>query len=105
MHLFFITLVALLDIAGMVSAKYWSLSKNNWWLVLTVLTFSLAGIFFTLALRYQGLAITNILWTALATIGITSLGYFVFKEQISTLQFVGIGTILLGFILVNWQVG
>ncbi|MFA5842948.1 MAG: SMR family transporter [Candidatus Gracilibacteria bacterium] len=94
---------ALADLAGEIAAKYHDLTKNNWFLWLTIVFFGLAGFLFAKSLRFEGMAITNILWVALSTILVTLVGYFYFKETISLLQWIGIGVILIGLILVSWK--
>jgi small multidrug resistance pump len=101
MFVLYVTIVALLDAMAIVSAKYWQITKQLPFLVTTVLAFAFAGFFFARSLQYEGMAITNIIWMALSTLCITSIGYFLFKETITTLQFIGIATIVVGLILIN----
>ena len=53
------------------------------------------------SLKYEGMAIANILWISLSVILATILGYFVFKEDISLLQLAGIGIITVGLIMIT----
>jgi len=101
MFIVYVTIVALLDAVAIISAKYWQITKQPAYVVLTVASFALAGFFFARSLQYEGMAITNIIWMALSTLCITSVGYFFFRETITTLQFVGIATIVTGLVLVN----
>ncbi len=96
-----IALINTLDLTGILAAKFFSFNKNPLLLALTVACFGGAGYFFAKSLQYQGAAITNILWIAISVILVTILGYFLFKEKITTIQFVGIAFILVGLILVN----
>ena len=100
--LFFI-FVYIFDIAAMISAKLYSSSQNLWYLLGCVGGFALTGLFFGLALNYKGVAIANMLWVGIAAILMTFIGYFIFKEQISTIQFLGLGFVFIGLILVNSQ--
>lgn len=99
--IFHIILINLLDLAGIISAKYWSINKNPLLLALTVLLFGLAGFVFAKSLRYEGMAITNVLWVAISVILITIAGYFLFKENIAPIQIAGIIIITIGLVLVN----
>lgn len=101
MFFVFVAFVALLDVAAIVCAKYWQITKQPMFLALTIGSFALAGFFFARSLRYEGMAITNIIWMALSTLLVTSVGYFFFKEIITTLQFVGIVTVVIGMVLIN----
>ena len=98
-----IALITLLDIAGSICAKYYSLSKKPSLLIATVIFFGAAGFVFAKSLKFEGMAITNVLWIALSILIITIIGYFAFKEDISHLQLLGIGVIMVGLILINWK--
>lgn len=97
----FIVLIALLDLFAEYSGKLWSVGGKSVYLWLTVLGFGTAGFFFAQSLRYEGVAIANILWIALTAILVTLMGYFLFKEQLSVINLVGIGVVIVGVILIN----
>jgi multidrug transporter EmrE-like cation transporter len=99
--IFLIALLNLCDLTGTLSAKMWFLHKNPLFLIATFLLFGAAGILFAFSLRYEGMAITNVLWISISVILVTLFGYFLFKENISLLQLAGIFTILVGLTLVN----
>ena len=90
-----------LDLLGIVAAKFFSLNKNPILLAATTLCFAGAGYFFAKSLQYQGAAITNILWIAISVLLVTAVGYFLFKQRITPVQFTGIVLILVGLILIN----
>lgn len=96
-----IAIITLLDIGGSLCAKFYSINKNPWLLVGTVLLFGGAGYVFALSLKYEGMAITNVLWIALSILLVTVIGYFAFKEDIAHIQLAGIAVILVGLILIN----
>ena len=96
-----IAIVSLFDLMAEYAGKTWVLGGRSVYLALTGLTFGIAGLFFAWSLKYQGLAIANIIWTALTAILVTLMGYFVFKEHLSAINIVGMGVILVGIILVN----
>ena len=58
-----ILIINLLDLAGVFSAKFYSINKNPGFLLLTALLFGGARFVFAKSLKYEGAAITNILWT------------------------------------------
>ncbi len=97
----YVAIINLLDLFGVVAAKLWSVNQNPWWLAGTVLGFGGAGFFFAKSLQFEGMAITNILWISISVILITLFGYFFFKENITTLQFIGMGVIVVGLVLVT----
>jgi multidrug transporter EmrE-like cation transporter len=98
----FFSLVCLFDVLGITLGKHYSLTQNNWYLAGAAASFTMVGLFFALSLNYKGIALANIIWAGFATILITSMGYFFFKETITSLQLSGIVVILLGLVLVNY---
>ncbi len=98
---YYISIITLLDLGGVLSAKFYSVSKNPLLLILTVLLFGGAGFVFALSLKYEGAAITNILWIAISVIVVTIVGYFGFKETIAPIQIAGIIVIAIGLVLIN----
>lgn len=96
-----IAIITLLDLAGVLCAKFYSINKDPLLLIATFILFGGAGYVFAKSLKYEGMAITNVLWIALSVIAVTIVGYFAFKEDITHIQFVGIGVIMVGLILVN----
>ena len=96
-----ILVITLLDLAGTLTAKFYSTGKNVWLLVATILLFGAAGGVFARSLKFEGVAITNVLWISLSVIVTTLFGYFWFKEDIAPIQRAGVGVILIGLILIN----
>ena len=93
--------ISLFEVAGNVTAKLWSLHKHPSAFISTILFYGIAGGLFARSLKYEGMAIANILWISLSVILATILGYFVFKEDISLLQLAGIGIITVGLIMIT----
>ena len=96
-----IAIITVLDIVGTLTAKYYSIGKNPLLLVATFLLFGTAGFVFAKSLKYEGMAITNVLWIACSIIAVTLIGYLYFKENITGLQMAGIVVIALGLVMVN----
>ena len=96
-----IAIITLLDLAGTLCAKYYSINKSFLLLLATFLFFGGAGYAFAKTLKYEGMAITNVLWIALSVIVVTVIGYFVFKEEIAPLQIIGVVVIIIGLVLIN----
>lgn len=96
-----IVTVALFDLIAEYAGKMWVLEGKSIYLWLTCAGFGAAGFFFALSLKYEGVAIANILWIALTIILVTLMGYFVFKEHLSPINILGMAVIVLGIILVN----
>ncbi len=98
-----IALITILDLVASLCAKYWSMNKNPLLLIATFLLLGGAGIVFARSLRYEGMAITNVIWIAMSIIMVTIAGYFFFKEQIAPIQLIGIGVIMIGLVLINMR--
>jgi len=96
-----IVIIALIDLFAEYIGKQWIITGTPMYLWLTVLGFGGAGFFFAHSLKYEGVAIANILWIALTAILVTLMGYFVFKEQLSITNLIGIGVVIIGVILIN----
>lgn len=96
-----ILIITGLDVLGVLAAKMWYIHRNPWFILLTVLLFGGAGFVFARSLRFEGMAIANILWIALSIIAVTLIGFFGFKEEITTLQWAGIGLIATGLVFMN----
>ncbi|MBU0577860.1 EamA family transporter [Patescibacteria group bacterium] len=98
---FYIALINTFDLLAILAGKMWSITYKPFYLVFCSLGFAIAGFFFALALKYEGSAVTNVLWIAISVGLVTIMGYFVFKEHISGWQFLGIATVLLGIVFLN----
>jgi len=97
----FISSVVVLDLAAVLLAKLWSIHRSPWFMVGSVVCFALIGVSFPLSLKFEGMALANIMWVAFSAIVIALIGYFFFKEVIAPIQIVGILIIVVGLVFVN----
>lgn len=97
----YIAIINTLDLLAVLAGKMWSITGKPIYMIGCTLGFAGAGFFFALALKYEGSAITNVLWIAISVALVTAMGYFLFKENITNWQFLGIGTVLLGVVFLN----
>jgi multidrug transporter EmrE-like cation transporter len=95
--------LTLFDLLGLTMAKLWYLKNNPIYMAIGMLSFALATLAIGFSLKYQGLAIINIIWMALSAITVTIAGYYFFKEPIAPYQFVGIFIILIGLTIIQWK--
>ena len=101
-HLYFwLTFIGIFDLLATLSARYWSATKNPWFMVATVVFFSLAGVFFAFSLQFKEVAIANIFWISISILTVTIAGYFLFHEPITALQAIGMAILVIGLIIVN----
>lgn len=101
MFYFYASVTALLDCFAMTILKQWSITNKTILLVIGVISYALMGIFFALAIKYQGLAITNVVWAVLTVLFTTVVGIYFFKEHLSITQLVAIFIVIVGLILIS----
>jgi len=99
----YILALATFDLAAIISIKFWHLKGNLGYLLAGMAGFAISAIFMGLSLKYEGVAIVNIIWMAVSTILVTLVGYYYFKEPIALHQLVGIAIVLIGLITVEWK--
>jgi len=95
----YIFLIEVFDLFAFYFGKMYSLTDKWFFVLLCALSWGVSGVFFSLSLKYEGAAIVNIIWLATSTVAATSLGVLYFKEHISTLQYIAIGVIIAGIVL------
>ena len=97
----YISLIAIFDLAASMFAKLWAIKDNSIYLFLTVMCFWIAGYFFAKSLKFESLAVTNIIWIVLSIVIVSIVSYFVFNEKLSLIQIIWIFVVLFGMILIN----
>ncbi|MDP2624589.1 MAG: SMR family transporter [Candidatus Peregrinibacteria bacterium] len=97
----YITGILVFDVIAMTSAKLWSIHEKHAYLIVTMVAFAITGLLLAKSLKYEGVAIVNIIWIALSAILVAGVGYFWFKENITTIQWIGVAIIVLGLALIN----
>ena len=103
MFYLYISTIAIFDLIAVVMVKMWHLKGNLLYLIASMIAFAVTAVFAGLSLKYEGIAIVNVLWVSLSTILVTIVGYYIFKESISIQQFIGMAIILLGLIIVEYR--
>jgi multidrug transporter EmrE-like cation transporter len=78
--------VLMQPIAKLVSTKSLSLA----WMVLPTLAYAANPWIFLQSLRFEGIAIMNLVWNLLSNVIITGIGVLMFQEQMTHLKWVGI---------------
>lgn len=96
---FYVFLIEIFDLCAVYFGKMYSLTDRWFFVLLCSLAWAVSGVFFSLSLKYEGMAIVNILWIAVSTIATTVLCVLYFKEQIGLLQYIGMGVIVIGIAL------
>ena len=97
----YIALLNLFDLLAILSGKFWNLTGKPIYMAGCIAGFGMAAFFFALSLKYEGVAITNVLWIGLSIVLVTLMGVFVFHETITPWQWAGMGAVLLGIVMLN----
>jgi len=93
--------VAFFDLLAIFAGKMYVVSGKSIYIALCTLGFAFAGYFFALSLKYENVAIVNVLWTALSIVLVALMGHFLFKEHLSSLHIFGMAIIIVGLVLLN----
>ncbi len=96
-----IALITALDIAALVTARYYVDHMKHWVLVLSLSIFAISAFVYVQLMEFAVTAIINVLYAAFSTIFITLFYFLVFKERITRGQWVGILIALLGIIMLE----
>jgi len=96
-------LVALETLGQYLSRKYTD-NKDKLWMIMVAVVCYL-GIVYILTQTYgfENIGIVNALWSGLALVSVAIVGYFFFEERFSNQDYVAIGLILTGTILLGIQ--
>jgi len=101
-NLVYVTIIlGIFDTTACLTAKFWVAGKGSWLFFLSVICFAIAGVFFAYSLKFNPVAIVNVLWVAASVIFVTLFGVLYFKESISAVQYIGLAMVVVGFILIN----
>jgi multidrug transporter EmrE-like cation transporter len=92
--IFFGTLMALLDIVMMSSAKmiHSGTLSAAIGIPFAVLIYTLEPLLFIKAMNYEGMVIMNLTWDLMSDILVTLHGVLIFKESINPLRWIGVFT-------------
>lgn len=96
-------LVALETIGQYLARKYTDNKDNLWMFIVAVITYLLIVYSLTKTYKYENIGFVNALWSGLALVSVAMVGYFFFDERFNTQEYVAIGLILTGTILLGIQ--
>jgi small multidrug resistance pump len=71
------------------------------WLIPVVVGYVLAFYLLSLTLQQVPVGIAYAIWSGVGTIGITVVGWYFFRQQLSTATIVGMALVLAGVLLMN----
>jgi len=95
-------IVLLLDIVSALSARYAFESGSTLFLILSMVSLSMAGYFFIKLMQEEVGIVVNITWVALGTINVTVASWLAFGEKISWMQGLAMAVIVTGLTLMEY---
>lgn len=102
--LLLIFLISVTESVAQVCLKHLFLDPQKFWLyVAAVLCYAIVCILLFFSYRYNGMGILHVLWSSLSILLALGIGIFYFKEEITTLDKLGIILIITGMIFVLWE--
>lgn len=103
--IFFGTLMAIVDIFMMSSVKLISKDRipSTWGVPLSMGIYTLQPLIFLKAMKYEGMAVTNLIWNLMSNIIVTLQGVFVFGESIKGTRWLGICMSLISLCLLAYS--
>ena len=96
-----IATVAFFDLMAILAGKMSLITGNSFYIALCALGFGIAGYFFALTLKYEDVAIVNVLWIALSIILVALMGHFFFKEHLTSVDILGMAIVMFGVVILN----
>lgn len=97
----FLALITVLDIGALVSARYYIEKQERKFMVISLIFFGLSAWVYVQLMGFEVTAIINMLYAAISTIFVTLFYYLVFKERITTGQWLGLGIVLIGILMLE----
>ena len=98
----YVIILVSIELLTVTSIKKWSITKNNIYLVLGLLGYLVVGALFAYILYVQSeMTIVNSLWQVLNIIVVSVLGLVIYKEKLTTLQYVGVFCAIIASVLLT----
>ena len=99
----YLVVTLLFDLLSMTFARKYVLTDEKHFFVLALFGFLMVGLFMVQMLRFEGIAVANAIWGGFVVLATLLIGIFYFREQISLLQIIGVLTVVLGIVLIEWK--
>jgi len=77
-------------IVGDVFAKSWSLNRRPAFLMAALVGYLVGSFFYIPSLLHEGLVVTSVIWTLVATLGFILVGLLFFHEHLTFWQTIGV---------------
>ncbi len=97
----YIFFILISETSAMSLLKEYSLSGSVFALSAGLACYFLVCIFFELSLKFEGMGMVNILWSAFSVIFVVTTGVLLFGEEITKMQMLGIGFVITGVVFLR----
>ena len=97
--LLLIFILTIVEVGADIYLTKWAKTNNNVHLILGVIIYGIVGLIYGYSLKYGMLTIANAFWQIFSIILVTLVGYCMFKERPTAFQWLGLGVVLFGFII------
>lgn len=97
----FLLLTVLCESAAVIFMKLSAGFRHKAEAAVAITAYLLSFVFLTLALKSLPVGPANAVWAGASTLLVAVLGIFIFKEQLTTLQFIFLALILIGLVGLN----
>lgn len=100
----YVVILVTVELLTVTSLKQWSVTKNHTFLALGLLGYLVVGAIFAYILNiHSEITVVNSLWQVMNIILVSAVGLLLYKEKLSTIQYVGvvfavIATVLLAIV-------
>ena len=96
--------MALIDICMMTIVKMVSVKRLQWGVAMPIAVFlyAMEPLIFLKAMKYEGMAVTNLVWNLMSNVIVTLQGVFIFGESIKGLRWLGIAMSLVSLTLLAY---
>ena len=101
MFLLLIGVTSVFDVVAAVMLRAWAGNEHLPLLVAGVVGFALAGLAFAFSMKYEGLAVANVIWIGASVVLVSLAGIWVFGERLVPSQMAGIVLVVVGILMVE----
>lgn len=96
-----VALVGIFEAFAQSSIQWAQKYDSKWHLLLAVGCYTVVSIFLYVAYNYKGVGIVNVLWSGMSIVLMLTIGYFIFDEKVTFMEWVGIAFIFVGMMIIN----
>lgn len=96
-----ILLVSCFEALAQSSVHYANKKNNKWFILIGIICYIIVSFLIYKAYNYKGVGMVNAIWSGMSIVLMVLIGVLVFKEKITTQEYIGIFLILLGMLLTN----